>query len=295
MIDAFRKLPSKTKLFYEENKLLKTEHVKGDSFGGGWHFHPEYELVLNTASFGTSLIGDQVGLYAENDLFLFGPNLPHTFICDESLSNSKAECLVLHFKNGLLSESFLDQPEFLSLKQLLSNSKFGICFSKKTGIKIRPLFKKLIHSNGIERFTLVLKILDICSHQRDYSIAVSDKFTSGYIQPADKKMQHIVTYIENNYHNKIQLNEIAGIANMQPNAFCRYFKQNTALSLFDFINRLRVGKACNLLLMRDLSIKEICFQTGYNSSSNFINQFRNRTGMTPKAYRDYFLRKLKTE
>ena len=106
-------------------------------------------------------------------------------------------------------------------------------------------------------------------------------------------MQKISDHIEHNYHKKITLKEIANIANMQENAFCKYFKRKTKLSLFDYINRVRIGNACKLLLMKDLSIQQICFNTGYNSPSNFINQFKQRTGMTPKEYRDFFHEKLK--
>jgi AraC-like DNA-binding protein len=290
---ANRTLPSQTRIFYEENNLLRTSRVTGDLFGGGWHFHQEYELVLIIKSSGTTLIGDHVGTYSENDLYLFGPNLPHTFICDQNFPIPKAESLVLQFKDELLSKSFTKQPEFLHLNKLLEESKFGINFENKIGVNIRPLFKKLINSKGIDRFSLILKILDICSHQQDYKLTVSESFASEYVRPTDDKMQEIIAFIEKNYQKKIRLEEMAGIANMQVNAFCRYFKRKTKLSLFDFINRVRVGNACNLLLMKELSIQEICYRSGYNSPSNFINQFRIRTGMTPKEYREFFRSKLK--
>lgn len=288
-----RTLPSQTRLFYEENNLLRTSHVTGDLFGGGWHFHQEYELVLIIKSYGTTLIGNHVGTYVENDLFLFGPNLPHTFISDQKLSIMKAECLVLQFKDEMLSKSFTKQPEFLHLNKLIEESKFGICFDNEIGVNIRPLFKKLINLKGMDRFALILKILDICSKQSNYKLTISESFASEYVSPTDDKLQEIIAFIEKNYQKKIKLEEIASIANMQVNAFCRYFKRKTKLSLFDFINRVRVGNACNLLLMKELSIQEICYRSGYNSPSNFINQFRIRTGMTPKEYREFFRSKLK--
>lgn len=288
-------LPSQTRLFYIENNLVCTTRASGNLFGGGWHFHQEYELVLITKSFGTTLIGDHVSSYLENNLFLTGPNLPHTFICDKNYTISNPECYVLHFKTELFSKHFTDQPEFALLNKLLHKSELGISFTRETGATIRPLFKKLLNTKGIDRIVLILKILDFCSRQKNYALLTSEGFASGYVQPNDEKLQIIITYIENNYQNKIQLDEVASMANMQINAFCRYFKRKTNLSLFNFINKIRVGNACKLLLKKDLSIQEICYQTGYNSSSNFINQFRIRTGMNPKEYRDFFQERLKQE
>lgn len=291
--NTFKTNPSQYRLVYEENNLVRTTNVSGDLLGGGWHFHQEYELVLNIKSHGTTLIGDHVSTYQENTLYLLGPNLPHTFLCDPGFPTAKAECWVLHFKEEMFSKAFMEQPEFLLLNKMLKKSEFGICFSKETSKQILPLFKKLIRSKGIDRFSLVVKILDICSHQTDYKLAVSENFTSVYISPTDEKMQKIVNYIDHNYHQKITLTEMANIANMQENAFCRYFKRKTNLSLFDYINRVRIGNACKLLLMKDLSIQQICYRTGYNSPSNFINQFRLRTEMSPKEYRSFFSEKLK--
>lgn len=287
-------LPASEKLFFSDNNLIRTERASGNTFGGGWHFHQEYELVLITQSSGTALIGDSVSSYSENVLYFTGVNLPHTWICNEDYNPSEAEALVLQFKKNLFSNSFTEQPDFLLLNQLLKRSELGIRFSKKTGIIIRPLFEELLISDGLNRMIIILKILDFCNKATDYTHLVSEGFSDNFIQTSDEKLQKIIFYIENNYHQKIKLNEIAGMANMQDNAFCRYFKVKTNCSLFDFINKIRIGNACRLLLKRDLSIQEICYQTGFNSSSHFINQFRLRTGKTPKDYRNFYNEKLKS-
>lgn len=290
---TIKSTPSRYRLIFEENNLVRTTKVMGEMLGGGWHFHQEYELVLNIKSHGTTLIGDHVSSYDENALYLLGPNLPHTFLCDPDYSITKAECWVLHFKEEMFSKALMEQPEFLRFSKMLKKSVSGICFSKETSKQILPLFKKLLKAKGIDRFMLVVQILDICSRQNDYKLAVSKNFTSIHINPTDEKMQKIANYIDQNYYNKITLTDIAGIANMQENAFCRYFKRKTKLSLFEYINRVRIGNACKLLLMKDLSIQQICYRTGYNSPSNFINQFRLRTDMGPKEYREFFRDKLK--
>lgn len=284
--------PFPEKLFFDSNHLIRIARVSGSLFGGGWHFHQEYELVLITKSSGTALIGDNVSLYTENGLYFMGGNLPHTWICDKAFNISGAEAFILQFKTGLFSKSFTEQPEFVLLQQLFRKSQSGIRFPKKAGITIHPLFEKLLKSEGIDRMILILKILDYCSREKNYTLMASEGFAGAYVQTADDKLQKIISFIEINYHNKIKLNEIASMANMQANAFCRYFKRKTNCSLFEFINKVRVGNACRLLLKGELSIHEICYQSGFNSSSNFINQFRLKTGKTPKEYRDFYHNKL---
>ena len=292
-MDKSNILPSPEKLFFSNNVLIRSDRVSDSSFGGGWHFHHEYELVLITKSTGTALIGDNVSSYGENDLYFTGVNLPHTWICDKSYNAAEAEAFVLHFKPELFSKSLIEQPEFVLLRQLLQKSKLGIRFSKKTEIKIRPLFEQLLKSEGIDRMILILKILDYCSKDKNYTPLASEGFASAFVRTSDEKLQKIIAFIENNYHRKINLNEIANLANMQSNAFCRYFKRKTNCSLFDFINKVRVGHACRLLLKGDLSVQEIRHLSGFHSTSNFIKQFRLKTGKTPKEYRDFYHNQLK--
>lgn len=286
--------PSQEKLFFDTNDLIRSSCVTGSLFGGGWHFHQEYELVLITKSYGTSLIGDNVSSYSENDLYLTGINLPHTWICDKKVNHSGAEAYVLHFKPELFSRSFMGQPEFILLRELLQRSGSGIRFSKETGEKIRPLFEKLLTKSGMDRVISILKILDTCSREKDFTLLASEGFAHVYLPASDEKLQKIISFIEANYQKDIKLNEMAGMANMQTNAFCRYFRRKTDFSLFDFINRIRIGNACRLLLQGDLSVQEIGYRSGFNSNSYFITQFRLKTGKTPKAYRVYYRDKLRS-
>jgi len=285
--------PSPEKLFFNNYDLIRASCVRGSSFGGGWHFHPEYELVLITKSRGTALIGDYVGSYSGNELYFTGVNLPHTWLTDNTIHTEEAEALVLHFKPDLFSRSFLEQTEFAPLQRFLNRSKFGVRLSKTAGENILHHFRQLLQAAGIEKLILILKILDYCSHEKKYSLLASEGFTANYERTSDEKLQEIFAFIEKNHSRKIHLNEVAKLANMQANAFCRYFKQKTNSSLIEFINKVRVGHACRLLLKYDLSIQEICYKSGFNTSSNFINQFRLRTNKTPKEYRDYYHDKLK--
>jgi len=71
---------------------------------------------------------------------------------------------------------------------------------------------------------------------------------------------------------------------MNPSAFSRYFKRVNRKTLSKYINEIRIGYACKKLKEGDLTITQICYESGYNSLSNFNKQFKNITGKTPSEY-----------
>ena len=87
-----------------------------------------------------------------------------------------------------------------------------------------------------------------------------------------------------NFEREISLEEVAEIANMTPNAFCRFFKLRTRKTFSDFLNDVRIGHACRMLQNNEKSVLEICFSSGFNNVSNFNRQFKRRMKMSPSVY-----------
>ena len=83
----------------------------------------------------------------------------------------------------------------------------------------------------------------------------------------------------------VDLEEISNIANMTEKSFCRFFKKSTKRTLTEFINEIRVSKACKLLISENYSVGQICNQTGFSSVSYFNRIFKSMTNHTPKEYR----------
>ena len=94
----------------------------------------------------------------------------------------------------------------------------------------------------------------------------------------------------NNFHNAISLNEIANVANMTPQSFCKYFKQRTNKTYFSFLNELRIEHACKLMLANnDFSISEISIKSGFNNISNFNRKFKLQKKTSPLQFRKFQL------
>ena len=109
-------------------------------------------------------------------------------------------------------------------------------------------------------------------------------------EEADKdRINAICDYSFANFKSKVLLNEIADIANLSPNSFCRYFKAKTQKTYSQFITEIRVGHACKLLIENNLSIKQVCYESGFNNFTSFYKYFKLITGKSPLGYQREFM------
>jgi AraC-like DNA-binding protein len=86
------------------------------------------------------------------------------------------------------------------------------------------------------------------------------------------------------FRTKIPLKTIASVANMNPSAFCRYFKMRTKRSFSQFVIALRLQQATNMLINSTLTIDQISLECGFESPSYFYRTFKRYKGITPAAY-----------
>ncbi len=100
---------------------------------------------------------------------------------------------------------------------------------------------------------------------------------------ANDHMRRIIEFSEANYRQAITLDEVAAVACISVPHLCRVFKQAAGTSYVDYLSRLRVEKACGLLLTGQ-PVTEVCYATGFNNLSYFIQVFRRHTGVTPGRY-----------
>jgi AraC-like DNA-binding protein len=98
-------------------------------------------------------------------------------------------------------------------------------------------------------------------------------------------MNDVYDFVMKNFKKEISLNEVAGVAAMNPHAFCRFFKSRTQRSLTQFINEVRIGHACKLLNDKNESISQVAFECGFNNLSNFNRSFKIVKNTTPRTYR----------
>jgi AraC-like DNA-binding protein len=95
--------------------------------------------------------------------------------------------------------------------------------------------------------------------------------------------------VQENYANKITLDEVSELMNMSSVSFNRFIKKRTGKTFVEYVNDVRIGYASRWLIEKDLSISEIAFLCGFNSIANFNRVFNKNKGCTPTKYRQDFL------
>lgn len=118
--------------------------------------------------------------------------------------------------------------------------------------------------------------------RRFYSALKSTRVDKG-----DRKSNVInvaIEYIQRHYNEEITLNQISEYVNLSPQHFSKIFKESTNYKFVDWVNNLRISKAKELMNGSTLTIKEICFQVGYQDPNYFSRIFKKYVGLTPTEY-----------
>lgn len=100
-----------------------------------------------------------------------------------------------------------------------------------------------------------------------------------------RQLLQVLDYINDHLDQDIKLADLAALLNMSQFHFGHLFKQAIGTSPYQYLLQQRIDRAKQLLKQTDQSIMDIAFICGFNSHSHLSKQFRQLTGMTPKAYR----------
>jgi AraC-like DNA-binding protein len=130
------------------------------------------------------------------------------------------------------------------------------------------------------------------SKSDEYEMITSSGYTVLNTNEDYERMDRIYKFIMGNIDKKIRLKDVAEVAYLSSPSFCRYFKSRTNKSFSFFLNEIRIGHACRLLIETNKDSAEICFASGFNSLSNFHKQFQKVKNTTPSAYRSEHQRKV---
>ncbi len=110
-----------------------------------------------------------------------------------------------------------------------------------------------------------------------------------------KKSHVFERQAEDHYAEPLSIADAAASVNMTESRFSRYFNRETESTFSSFVNRVRIHKACEMLMHTDHQISSICYAVGFNNVANFNRRFRDFKGMTPKEFRSRGAARLGTE
>jgi transcriptional regulator GlxA family with amidase domain len=104
--------------------------------------------------------------------------------------------------------------------------------------------------------------------------------------PRDRaRLERVMSYLNVHYAEPVRLATLVKLATMSESQLQRFFKRCTRMTVSEYLNQLRIGRACALLMQSDRPIGQIAVDLGYGQASHFTRQFRATKGMTPMAFR----------
>ncbi len=269
-----------------EDSFLVFDRIK-DDFDFPVHFHPEFELnfILNGKGV-RRVIGDSMEEISDIELVLVGPNLQHGW----QLHNCKSKVIheiTIQFHNDLFDTKLLARRIMKPIRDMFERSSHGILFSEKITQEVKHKILRLSKIDSIDYFLELISILQDLATSRNQRLLSTYCSNNKDFENSDKT-KVIYQFVQDNYRNKISLDEISGIVNMSPVSFNRFIKKRTGKTFVEYVNDTRLGYATRWLIEKDLSIAEIAYMCGFNNIANFNRVFKNSKKCTPSQYREQF-------
>lgn len=247
-------------------------------------YHPETEIALQVAGTTIGQIGDQPVTYEAGDIWIIPGGTVHRRIgfSDDTVVHRivfSPEAITMHA--GHFFQKEFVQP--LSEDRLVLPTLLQPGHPCYEGVKA-PLMElencRIYEKNYKQQRLSVL--MRICLALMPYCRIKED--TPVIPDTGHEGVKLCMRYIHNHHAEKVTLDTIAHYCHLHPSHLCTVFKQHTGQSIFDYLTKIRVETAANLLLKEDLPVGKIAELVGFRSECLFYRKFKEIMGVTPKTY-----------
>lgn len=250
-----------------------------------WHCHDEYELHMITATSGKAFVGDWIGPFEPGHVVLCGPRLPHNWISLDLPEEGVAQRdLVIQFQHAPIEKACQLIPELSEVLPLLERSRHGIEFIgfPHSG---QEQWHKVKVAKGLRRLTAFLEFMTELTRWSDYRLLSSVQIQGPDNDAELEQINAIVNRITENVAQSLTAADVAADLGMSESRFSRFFRRATGNTYTDFVNQVRINRACQLLMSTDRYVTNICYDVGFNNIANFNRRFRELKGVTPSEFR----------
>ncbi len=258
-----------------------------------WHHHPECELHAISRSSGLCYVGAYSGPFKPGNLILTGPYLPHMWVTDRSGYDDGGVAfgefipdrdLVLQFSTKFADDCVETFSDCASLSELMHLSAGGVQFSDATSALVLPLMQQLIQQSGPRRLALFFEILHYLAADTALT-PLSVEWRNASCQKPKRLDEILQNIAELHCQPDLSCSGLAEMEKMELSNFSRFFERHMNCSCVEYINRLRISKACQILIETDARITSIAYEVGYATLSTFNRNFQRFAGLSPTAFR----------
>lgn len=231
------------------------------------HYHDSYELYYLDSGTREYFVEDNFFSVTAGNFVLIPPSTFHR------TGGDYARRILIGFTHDFLSSTY--SPE--TVTELLQ------CFDKTL---ISPSDEVLTRCKSI------LNSLKDCKTDRDFALYLGillAELSKCQNEPPhhDNQMSNLIEYINTHFGDIHSIEQIANHFFISKYYLCRIFKNTMGLTIIDYLNKIRIKKACEYLTNTNQSVQEIALLCGFNSSTYFSSVFKNSMHLSPKEYRKH--------
>lgn len=267
--------------------VLTGDHWRlSDKPSGHLHFHNCLELGYCHEGSGVLQIRNQEIKFNSDDITFIARNIPHTTWSSAGTS-SKWSYIMVDINE--IFDSFAPGSSY-PISQMMESINTADIIHKKDNPVIAFYISQLIDeiSKGRAHYQLNVRALFLSLLIELYRYCGE---TSRQVIPDTLEQNHTLAivpaleYIKHNYMNQFSMESLADLCGLSPTHFRRVFNNTMGGSPLEYLNTVRITKACNLLRSTEESILNISESVGFHSISSFNRYFYRLVNMSPREYR----------
>ncbi|MBL8352824.1 MAG: AraC family transcriptional regulator [Burkholderiaceae bacterium] len=250
-----------------------------------WHHHDEFELHLIVATSGKAFVGDWIGPFEPGHLVLTGPRLPHNWVSmDVPEGGVGLRDLVVQFPLAPIAAAAEHIPELAEALPLFERARHGVEFFG-LGERAQAHWHRCKDSRGLRRLAAFCDYLADLARSTDYRLLSAVQMQAEDDDAGLDRINRIVDRLTADVAQPLVAAEVAAELGMSESRFSRFFRRATGNNFTDFVNRVRINRACQLLMESDRKVGDIGYEVGFNNLANFNRRFLEIKGMTPTEFR----------
>lgn len=250
-----------------------------------FHWHSYFEITYVRKGRGKYFVNGQEYSMDEGDIIIFNNVEPHGW----TLLEDDMHLLVMIFSPEFVAEklSVFDSDYLKPFVERGSNFKNRIGKEEPVSHEIRKAIREIYTEweEKKEGFPLMIKadILRILTMLiRTYQDESKSDEMLKEKKNAMKRLEKAFDYMNAHYCERITLDEVAASAYMSSNYFSSYFRKVTNIGFSEYVTRLRIKHARELLRDTDRSVTDIAMECGFNNISNFYRLYKKHVGKSPR-------------
>lgn len=250
----------------------------------GLHFHNLFEMGYCCEGTGNLVLEDQTYRFSKQMISAIPTDFPHTTLSDMDVLGTW-EYLFIDVE-GFLKEIYGE--DLLFAKQLIEGVNKGAIFiEERENPKMVNLFHQIIDElQGKKKFylesikgALLALILEIVRLNEDENVH------SKVHTKKNPQIQAAIDYVEQKYFTPLKVEALAEVCHMSETHFRRVFGESVHMSPIEYINLVRIQKACELMKRSNDSMRNIALKVGYPTPSTFDRNFKKVIGLSPNEWR----------